>query len=236
MTTHMRRPTAPVPTATSSQTVPSIQRAAGTAALVTAATYVVGFLFMGAVLMPAGLTDPVSDPTGSLEFLRGHATVMYLWYLALYLIGGAAMTVVALGVAHRLRPAPDLARASLAFGLIWSGLLLASGLIALVGQHAALDLAVEDPDVATSVWVAVGVVQDALGGGIEFVGALWALIVGSAALRTRVLPAGLAWLAVVLAVAGAATLVPPAADAAGALFGIGFIVWFTWAGRALTRA
>ena len=45
-------------------------------------------------------------------------------------------------------------------------------------------LAADHPDLALGTWVSTSVVQDALGGGIEVVGALWAAVVGYAALRT----------------------------------------------------
>lgn len=86
-------------------------------------------------LAPAGFSDPVSDPEASLAFLLSHRVEMSLWYLVLYLVGGAAMALVALGVADRVSArAPRLARVAAAFGLQWSGLLLASGSIALVGH------------------------------------------------------------------------------------------------------
>lgn len=211
------------------------QRAGGWASLVEAFTYVVGFGVAAAYLAPEGLLDAQDDPAESLAFLLDHQAVLYAWYLVLYLVAGAALVVLVLGIHDRLADrTPALAQITTAFGLIWAGLLLASGMIALVGQRAAIELAATDRAEAVSTWSAVSVVQDALGGGIEIVGALWVMLVSAAAFRSPALPRGLAVLGVVVGIAGAATLVPQLADAA-AIFGLGFIAWYIWAGLVLLR-
>ena len=83
----------------------SLVRAGGVAAQVVAGTYVVGFGAMAAYLVPAGFVDTVTDPAGSLAFLVDHQPAMRLWYVVLYLVGGTAMALVALGVGDRLRAA-----------------------------------------------------------------------------------------------------------------------------------
>ena len=221
----------PAPAPTSAALV----RAAGVAAQVVAGTYVIGFLAMLAYLVPRGFASPVDDPAGSLDFLVGHQAELASWYFVLYLLGGAAMAIVSLGVAQRLASTPTLARISAAFGLIWSGLLIASGSIALVGQHAAVTLHAQDPDLALSTWTSSSVIQNGLGGGIEVAGALWAAAVGVAVLRSRVLSAPLGGLALGLATVGMATVFPSAAEAATSVFGLGLILWFTWLGRTLRR-
>ncbi len=215
---------------------PASQRWGGYASLVVAATYVVGFVAMGAYLVPAGFTDAVGDPTASMDFLLTHQTPLYLWYLVLYLLGGAALVVLVLGIHDRVtRAQPALAKVAGGLGLIWAGHLLASGMVALLGQRAVVELAAGDRDRAESTWVTLSVVQDALGGGIELVGALWLLVVSVASLRARVFSRRLAVLGLVVAAAGAATLVPSAAETSTAVFGIGLIAWFVATGVALLR-
>ena len=210
------------------------QRAGGIAAHVVAGTYVIGFVAMVFVLVPLGFTDALTDPRASLDFLTEWPLALYAWYLVLYLIGGAALPVVVLALHDRLRPTgPTWVSTGTAFGLIWSGLLLASGMIALVGQRSVTDLASTDRPGAVASWHAVSTVQDALGGGIELVGALWLLITCLAALRTRALPRALALLGLPIGLAGLATVIPAIAEIPAALFGIGLIVWFTWTGQTL---
>lgn len=231
MRTHSTLPSDTVPTSPA----PGLSRAGGVASQVVAGTYVVGFVAMVAYLLPRGFASTLDDPSGSLRFLLDHQATLGAWYAVLYLVGGAAMALVALGTGDRVSGAPGLARFSTTLGLLWSGLLLASGSIAVVGQQAAVALHAEDPDLALSTWVSVSVVQDGLGGGIEVVGALWAAVVGLAILRTRALSAALGGLALGLAAVGMATVVPAAAEVTTSLFGLGFIVWFTWLGIALGR-
>lgn len=213
---------------------PGMQRWGGRAALLIAITYVVGFLAMGAYLVPAGFTDALSDPAASVDFLLQHQAALYVWYLVLYLLGGAALVVLALAIHHRLaRSQPALAAVTTGFGLVWSGHLLASGMVALLGQRAVVELAAGDRERAEGTWLTLTVVQDALGGGIELVGALWLLLVSVAALRARSLGRGAGIFGAVVGSIGLVTVVPVAAEGATSLFGLGMIVWFGLVGRAL---
>lgn len=212
-------------------------RVGGIAGHVVAGTYVFGFLLMLAYLAPRGYTDATASPAASLDFLADHAAAMYGWYLILYMIGGAALTVLVLALHRRLQPAePGLANTATAFGLIWSGLLLASGMIALVGQRAVLDFHEIDHASAITSWHSVSIIQDGLGGGLEIVGALWVLLVSIAAYRRRVLPRPLALLGAALALIGLCTLAPTLTDGAASVFGLGMIIWFTWTATLLVRA
>ncbi len=227
--------TTPTPTGV---TYRPTRRVTALAALLKAVTYVVGFAVMGAYLAPRGFAAATTAPAGSLDFLRANATALYLWYLVLYVVGGLALVWLVIGIDARLREAGagTGAAASRAIGLVWAGLLLASGLVALVGQAAVIRLASADYDLAVSTWTATSVVQDALGGGIEIVGAVWVLLVSIAGLRTAAVGRGPGILGVLVAVAGATTIVPAAADDAGAAFGLGLIVWFIWSAVTLLRS
>lgn len=225
-------PPAPAPR----HSMPAPHPAGGIAGLVIAGTYIVGFVAMAAYLVPAGFVSTVADPAGSLAFLLDHQSALYVWYAVLYLVGGAALVPLVLGVHQRIKHSDEAwAVPASAFGLIWAGLLLASGMVALLGQRAVIDLAVSEPELAQSTWLSVGVVQDALGGGIELVGALWVLLVSVTALRSQTFGRGLAWLGLLIGVAGLATVVPGLAEAATSAFGLGLIVWFAWAGIVLLR-
>lgn len=124
----------------------TLQRAGGIAALVKATTYVVGFAVMAAYLAPRGFSDTQGGPAASLSFRLDNQTAMYSWYLVLYLMGGSALVCLVLAVHDLLRrKSPALSLTASVFGNIWAGLLLASGLISLVGQRAVVDLAPPTP-------------------------------------------------------------------------------------------
>ncbi|HEY5981248.1 MAG TPA: hypothetical protein VIT41_16610, partial [Microlunatus sp.] len=183
-----------------------------------------------------GFLDGQASPQDSLAFLLDHQVMLYVWYFVLYLVGGIALVSLVLGVHHRLRPgAAGLSHTAAVIGHLWAGLLLASGLVALAGQRAVVDLAATDPAMAASTWSSISVVQTALGGGIEIVGAAWVLLVSVAGIRSHLLGNALSGLGLGIAVAGAWTLVPPAVTYAAPLFGLGLIVWFIWIGIILLR-
>lgn len=215
---------------------PALQRWGGLASWVVAATYVIGFAAMIIHFVPAGFTSAVSDPAASLAFLLDHQTSLYAWYFVLYLVGGVALVVLALGVHDRIaRSQPALSTVTAGFGLIWAGHLLASGMVALMAQRAVAQLATSEPERVESAWVTLSVIQDAVGGGIELVGATWLLLVSAAALRARLFSRGLTVVGLVIGVAGLLTVVPAAAEPAAAVFGLGLIVWFVQAGLELRR-
>ncbi len=81
----------------------------------------------------------------------------------------------------------------------------------------------------------MSVVQDALGGGIELVGGVWALMVGYLGLRGRVFGVSFSLNAMLIGLLGLATLVPSIAPVMAASFGATFLVWFVWAGVVLLR-
>ena len=176
---------------------------------------------------PTGLLDVQGIAEDSLGFLLDHRVTLYVWDLVLYLVGGIALVSLVLGVHSRLRTgAAGLSQTASVFGHLWAGLLIASGLIALVGQQAVAELAATDPVLAASSWSSVSVVHAALGGGIEIVGAAWVMLVSVAGIRPRVFGYGLGALGIGIGVAGAWTVVPPAAEYAAPLFGLGLIAWF----------
>lgn len=207
------------------------QKVGGVAALIEAATFIVGFVIFASVLSDYTTGDP--EPAESVAFLVDHQAAFYVFNLVIFIIFAIFLVVLALALHQRLKPgSPGLADAATVFGLIWAGLTFAAGMIAIVSIEAIVDLSDTDADQAESVWASLDSVQEGLGGGIEVVGALWVALVSWAAIRARVLPLALNVLGVVIGVAGVVTLVP-ALEMFGAVFGLGLIVWFVWVGIVL---
>jgi hypothetical protein len=121
-----------------------------------------------------------------------------------------------------------------AFGLIWAGLVIASGMIANIGNSTVVALFSENQDQAVLLWLAITTVQEALGGGNEIVGGLWVLLLSWAALRSGKLPKVLNYLGVLVGLAGILTVVP-AFYLLMDVFGLGQIVWFAWLGIVMFR-
>lgn len=210
----------------------SIERTGGIAALIAAATVVVGLGMFAFFLSDYTTGDPT--PGESVAFLADNHTAMYVWNLVTLIVFSIVLVVVALALYQRLKIARPLAQTAAAFGLIWSGLLVAAGMVLNIGFGTVVDLYGTNPAQAESVWLAVDTVGNGLSGGMEIFGPIWVLLVSWAALQTGALPRGLAYLGIVMAVAGLATIIP-ALEAVGAVFGLGLIVWLSWVGLILYR-
>ena len=210
-----------------------LQKAGGIAALIEAATFVVGFGLLFTLLAPMATGE--LDPGQTVAFAAEHQAVIQLWNLIIYVVFGIVLVVLALALHARLRSgAPTLMPIATAFRLIWAGLVIASGMVANIGIGAVVDLYASDPDRAAAVWLALEPVQQGLGGGNEIVGGLWVILVSWAASRAEGLPKALPYLGVVVGLAGILTTVPALA-LLGAVFGFGLIAWFAWLGIVLLR-
>lgn len=208
-------------------------RSGGIGALVAAATFVFGIALFATSLSDYATGDPTSQE--SVDFLVDHQTTLFVWYLVIYLVFGAAITPLVRALRERLHARePGLADVSAVFGYVWVGLMFATGMVANIGIDVVADLAENEPDRAPSVWASLDAVTNGLGGGNELVGGLWVLLVSLAAWRHDLLPRGLAGLGIVSAAAGLVTVIPGLSDV-GIVFGLGLIVWFVWVGLVLVR-
>lgn len=212
-----------------------LQKMGGVAALIMAATFVVGIAVFLTVLLPSGYFDADADPVQKAAILADNQAIVSISYLIAYVVFGVFLVVLALALYERLKAgAPAMAQTATAFGLIWAGLVIASGMVANIGIGRVVHLYGHDPAQAGSVWLALDFVVNGLGGEMEIAGGLWVLLVGWAALRARELPRALNYLGVVIGVLGLLTVVP-ALDVLGPVFGLGLIVWFVWLGIIMLR-
>ena len=212
------------------------QRAGGWAALVQAATFVVGFAVFGTVIAGADYGALSIDPATHVEFLVDNQLVLHVWYAVIYLVFGGGLVVLAPAIYDRVHSgAPTMARVGTIFGLIWATLMFAVGMTAIVGGDVVARLTEIDADRAEAAWSTTRLIMEGMGGGIEIVGGLWIGLVSIAGLRSRQLPVWLNRVGVATGVAGIATTSLLAAEVTTSLFGLGCIVWFTWIGIHLVR-
>jgi hypothetical protein len=211
--------------------ISNLQKLGGISALIEAALYVTGFALFLTVLDPSGYEGHVQR----VAFLADNQVASYIANLLIYVVFGVVLVVLVLALHARLKNgSPAVMQTATAFGLIWAGLVIASGMIANIGNSAVVDLFGENQDQAVSLWLAIITVQEALGGGNEIVGGLWVLLLSWAALRAGNLPKVLNYLGVLVGLAGILTVVP-AFDVLMDVFGLGQIVWFAWLGIVMLR-
>lgn len=210
-----------------------LERWGGFGAFTAAASFVVGLVMFATVLMDF---TSASDPADAVAFLVDNRLALYIWNLVITIVFGIALVPLALALRDRLgADAPSAARVSAVFGLIWAGLIIATGMIINVGYGTVADLQATDPDMAATVWSAVDSVANGLGGGNEIVGGVWVLVVSLAGMHSGLFGRLLGYLGVASGVAGLITVVP-GLEPVGAVFGIGLIAWFVGVGRVLLRA
>jgi hypothetical protein len=208
-----------------------MSRIGGWAGIGAAITYLVGFALAGTLL-----ADTVDMAAGEyVAFLADNEALLYVWSTIIYIINGVLLAALAIALYDRLVPrAPELARITTAFGLIWAGLVIAAGMVRLTNLTAVVGLHASDPVGAAALWPAMEAVQEGLGGGIEVPGGLWVLLVSIAAMRSATLPRQLNYLGLGNGLAGILTLVP-GVEIFAMVFGLGMLAWFAWVGIVLLR-
>ena len=208
----------------------------GISALIEAAAYIFGFGVVLAVLVPAGYEPVNFDPGEAVAFLAENQTAMYVWTFVIFIVAGVFMVPLSLALHERLKAGSGaLMQTATAFGLMWATLIVASGMLIIIDLGVIGDLFAKDPGQAETVWLSLNAVEEALGGGIELPGGMWVLLLSWAALRSGGLPKVLNYLGVLVGVAGILTVFPVLADVLTSAFGLGFIVWFAWAGIVMLR-
>ncbi len=212
----------------------TLQKVGGISALVCAGTYILALGLLTTILTPMANESMTFDQF--IAFFLPHQTLIFVWHFAMYLVNGAFLTLLILALTERLKiDAPALALAAACFGLLWTGLVFASGFITLYGWETIGRLAANDPAQAANLRLVVDTVTIGLDHADRFLGCLWVLLTSWAALRTGQLAKPLNFLGLTIGIAGIVSSLAPALNALGYAFGVGIIVWWIWLGIVLLR-
>jgi hypothetical protein len=208
--------------------VNNLQKIGGVAALFEAVIYISAFVFFGAFW-----DYPVSaNDAQKFTFLTNTQTVLSIVNLTMYVAFGFFLAILVLATHQRMKiKAPVLSQTASVFGLIWVGLVIASGMIANVGLGVVIDLSAKNTEQAMTLWIAINTIVEGLGGGNEVVGGLWVLLLSVAGLKINELPKLLNCLGLFIGSIGVFTIYP--AEILTEIFGLGQILWFSWLGIAL---
>ena len=209
-----------------------LQKWGGAAALYEALAYIIGFIGFIAVVNVGGSTDPL----GKITAIRENQGVLTALMLIVYVAWGASLVVLSLALHERLEGHKSaVARIATAFGIIWSLLVIASGMIYNVGMETVVAVAADNPEQAATVWLAIESVFNGLGGGVEVVGGIWVILLSVAALRNGRFPRVFNYLGFVVGVAGVVSVIPALSEISASIFGLTQIVWFAWLGIIMLR-
>ena len=206
----------------------TLQKSGGVSAICEAIIYVSAFVFFGAFWnFP---TD--ADSVQKFTFLAENQVILSIVNLIMYVLFGIFLAVLVLAINERLKSnTPTLSKIASIFGVIWVGLVIASGMIANIGLSAVLELSTKDPEQAMTVWRAIYLVVEGLGGGNEVVGGLWVLLLSFAALKGDEFSKRLNYFGLFVGTVGILTVYP--AEVFTEIFGVSQIVWFLWLGIAM---
>lgn len=205
-----------------------LQKIGGVFAIFEAIIYVSAFVFFGAFWnFP---TD--ADSVQKFAFLAENQVILSIVNLIMYVLFGIFLAVLVLAINERLKSnTPILSQIASIFGVVWVGLVIASGMIANIGLSAVLELSTKEPEQAMTVWRAIYSVVEGLGGGNEVVGGLWVLLLSFAALKGDELSKRLNYLGLFVGIVGILTVYP--AEVFTEIFGVSQIVWFSWLGAVM---
>jgi hypothetical protein len=205
--------------------VKNLQKIGGVSALLESIIYVSAFVFFGVFW-----NFPVdADSVKQFAFLAENKVILSIVNLIMYVLFGIILAVLVMALHERLKGnTPILSQIASIFGIIWVGLVIASGMIANIGLASVLELSAKDPEQAMTVWRAIYSVVEGLGGGNEVVGGMWVLLLSYAALKGNELSKILNYFGFFIGIIGILTIYP--AEVFTEIFGISQIVWFFWLG------
>ena len=122
---------------------------------------------------------------------------------------GILLVVLVLGIHQRLQGfSPNLSQIAAAFGLVWVGLVIATGMIANIALNTVIAFGTKDPTQAIEIWRTIEIITEGLGGGNEIVGGMWVLILSIAAIQGMIFPKLLNYLGLLVGLAGILTIFP----------------------------
>lgn len=208
-----------------------LQKIGGLCSILEALIYIFAFVVYGGILV---YPNANASAVEQLNFLTDNYLILSILNLVSYVLFGIVLSVLVLAIHQRLKSkSPTLSNLASIFGIIWVGLVIASGMIANIGLNSMLDIGVKDPENAMLIWSSVSIVSEGLGGGNEIVGGIWVLLISIIALKEHIFSKPLNLVGIIVGIAGILTIYP--LDIFTEIFGISQIIWFLWIGISMIR-
>lgn len=188
--------------------------------------YIFGFLIL--IFFTHSGFDTQLSFFSQLQFFIENKNLYQIWVTLIYVVFGFLLIPLALGL-NGLFPKEIqkslMAKSSLCLALIWSGMVISSGMIAVVGIESIAKIFTVQPEVAQVLWQNVQLIHQGIGGSVEIVGGAWVLLISLIGLKSRIFLVYVNYIGIAVGILGLLTIFPPLKDAA-ALFGMTQILWF----------
>jgi len=206
--------------------VKKIDYVTGLSAIFLALIYIGAFIFFGG-FWAYPFSAEVSE---QLEYLSDNQVLISIVYFSIYILFGVVLSVLVLGLfeKHSTHRSLYVSKLATLFGAIWVGLVIASGMIFIIGLGSVVDLASRNIERASETWHIVTLLTESLGGGNEVVGGIWVLLISLCNLSSKIFSRWLNYIGIFVGVAGIATVYP--AEIFTEIFGVSQIIWFVWVG------
>lgn len=196
-----------------------------------------GLIYITAFIVYGGFLDYPKAETTEIErfnFLYNNYSVLSVINLISYVLFGILLAILVVSIHQKTKEySPNLSTLAAAFGMVWVGLVIASGIIANIGLTAVIEIGIKEPQKAMLIWKSVGIVSEGLGGGNEIVGAIWVLLLGITTFKHLFFSKSLNLLGLFVALAGILTIFP--LDIFKEIFGISQIIWFICIGASMIQ-
>lgn len=204
----------------------------GISGMIEACLYLFGFAMLFSVLQPA--MDESASDLDRLTFIFGNKALYQTWIILIYVVFGVVLLPLTIAIQAHFKEPTIWVKTTPVLGFIWSGLVVASGMIGVTGIDSVAAMYPADPHAALTSWRTIEAIQYGLGGGVEIMGGLWVLLISIVSMKQAAFHTFLNYFGLFTGFAGIVTIFPPLADA-GAVFGLAQIVWFIWIGIVLIR-
>ena len=209
----------------------TVQKLGGFCSISLGLIYIIAFIVYGGIL---DYPKPTATDTERVRFLIDNYVMLSTISLISYVLFGILLAVVVVSLHQKIKEyLPNLSILASVFGIIWVGLVIASGMISNIGLNSVIEMGIEEPQKAISIWTSVGIISEGLGGGNEIVGGVWVLLLSLATFKYSFFSKPLNLLGLFVALAGILTILP--FDLFKEIFGISQIVWFIWIGTSMIR-
>ncbi len=208
-----------------------LQKIGGICGILEGLIYIFAFIVYGVILVYPGKN---ANAVEEFHFLSDNYFILFTLNIISYVLFGILLAVLVLALYQRLKKhAPNFSKLTFIFGILWVGLVIASGMIANIGLNSIVKIGSTDPEKAMLIWDSVSIVTEGLGGGNEIVGGIWVLLLSILSFKIKMFSKSLHILGMLVGFAGIATIYP--LDIFTEIFGLSQIIWFLWIGIAMIR-